>query len=40
MAYIKGEGCDQGMLFPVGLDDLVPEVHMSRVVNALLLDSI
>lgn len=34
MAYIQGEGRNQGMLFPVVLDDLVPADHMCRVVDA------
>jgi transposase len=34
MAYIQGEGRDQGTLFPVTLDDLVPADHVCRVVDA------
>ena len=34
MAYIEGEGRNQGRLFPVVLDDLVPPDHMCRVVDA------
>lgn len=34
MAYIEGEGRNQGTLFPVVLDDLVPADHMCRVVDA------
>jgi transposase len=34
MAYIQGEGRNQGTLFPVLLDDLVPADHMCRVVDA------
>jgi transposase len=34
MAYIEGEGRNQGTLFPVVLDDLVPPDHMCRVVDA------
>jgi transposase len=34
MAYIHGEGRDQGTLFPVLLDDLIPVDHMCRVVEA------
>src|ERR1700761_3455308 len=34
MAYIEGEGRNQGTLFPVVLDDLVPTDHMCRVIDA------
>jgi len=34
MGYIRGEGRDQGTLFPVVLDDLVPSDHVCRVVDA------
>src|ERR1700727_1285290 len=34
MGYIQGEGRNQGTLFPVVLDDLVPADHMCRVVDA------
>ena len=34
MAYIEGEGRNQGTLFPVVLDDLVPADHMCRVIDA------
>lgn len=34
MAYIQGEGRNQGTLFPVVFDDLVPGDHMCRVVDA------
>jgi transposase len=34
MAYIKGEGRQQGTLFPVTLDDLVSADHVCRVINA------
>ena len=34
MGYIQGEGRDQGTLFPVVLDDFVPEDHMCRVIDA------
>lgn len=30
MAYIEGEGRNQGTLFPVVLDDLVPADHLCR----------
>jgi transposase len=34
MAYIEGEGRNQGTLFPVVLDDLVPVDHVCRVIDA------
>src|ERR1700694_1795621 len=34
MAYIQGEGRNQGTLFPVVLDDLVNADHMCRVIDA------
>ena len=34
MAYIQGEGRNQGTLFPVVLDDLVPSNHVCRVIDA------
>jgi len=34
MAYIQGEGRDQGTLFPVVLDSLVPADHMCRVLSS------
>ncbi|HMH16156.1 MAG TPA: IS1182 family transposase [Edaphobacter sp.] len=34
MAYIQGEGRHQATLFPVVLDDLVPDDHMCRVIDA------
>ena len=34
MAYIQGEGRNQGTLFPVTLDDLVSADDMCRVVDA------
>ena len=34
MAYIEGEGRNQGTLFPVVLDDMIPENHICRVVDA------
>lgn len=34
MGYIRGEGRDQGTLFPVVLDDLIPADHVCRVVDA------
>jgi len=34
MAYIEGDGRNQGTLFPMVLDDLVPPDHMCRVIDA------
>jgi hypothetical protein len=34
MAYIEGEGRNQGTLFPIVLDDLITADHMCRVVDA------
>ena len=34
MGYIEGEGRNQGSLFPVVLDDLVPVDHVCRVIDA------
>jgi transposase len=34
MAYVKGEGRSQGALFPVLLDDQIPDDHMCRVIDA------
>lgn len=34
MGYIEGEGRNQGTLFPVVLDDLVPLDHVCRVIDA------
>ncbi len=34
MGYIRGEGRDQGSLFPVSLDEWVPEEHLVRVIEA------
>ena len=34
MGYIRGAGRDQGTLFPVVLDDLVPADHVCRVIDA------
>jgi transposase len=34
MSYIQGEGRDQGSLFPVMLDDLIPADHVCRVLDA------
>jgi transposase len=34
MGFVRGESRDQGSLFPVSLDELVPEDHVCRVVEA------
>src|SRR3989442_12504382 len=34
MAFIQGEGRGQGTLFPVELDELIPEDHVCRVIDA------
>jgi len=34
MGYIRGEGRNQGKLFPVVLDDLVPVDHVCRAIDA------
>src|ERR1700751_317445 len=34
MGFIQGEGRTQGTLFPVALDDLIPQDHVCRVVDA------
>ncbi|HET8827329.1 MAG TPA: IS1182 family transposase [Terriglobales bacterium] len=34
MGFIQGEGRGQGTLFPVALDDLIPEDHVCRVIDA------
>src|ERR1700728_3870651 len=34
MGYIEGDGQNQGTLFPVVLDDLVPADHVCRVIDA------
>jgi len=34
MGYIQGEGRNQGTLFPVVLDDLIPIDHLCRVIDA------
>jgi transposase len=34
MSYIQGEGCCQGTLFPVVLDDFVPLDQLCRVIGA------
>jgi transposase len=38
MAYIQGEGRNQGTLFPVVLDDFVPLDHVCRVIDAFVGD--
>src|SRR2546430_16031067 len=34
MGFIQGEGHSQGTLFPMTLDDLIPEDHVCRVIDA------
>jgi transposase len=34
MGFIEGQGRNQGTLFPVALDDLVPADHVCRVIDA------
>src|SRR3954470_24826462 len=34
MGYVGGQSRGQGALFPVALDDLVPEDHLVRVIDA------
>ncbi len=34
MSYIHGEGRNQASLFPVVLDDMIPDHHMCRVIDA------
>jgi len=34
MRYIQGEDRTQGTLFPVSLDELIPEDHLVRVIEA------
>ncbi|MFZ5955982.1 hypothetical protein ACOXVJ_00530 [Pseudomonas knackmussii] len=34
MGNIRGEGRDQGSLFPVSLDEWAPEEHLVRVIEA------
>lgn len=34
MGFVRGDSRDQGALFPVSLDELVPEDHVCRVIDA------
>jgi transposase len=34
MVFIRGEGRAQGALFPVTLEELIPEDHICRVIDA------
>ena len=37
MAFIQGEGRSQRTLFPVTLDELIPEDHVCRVIDAFVV---
>jgi len=34
MGFMRGDSRDQGALFPVSLDELVPQDHFCRVIDA------
>jgi transposase len=34
MGYVQGEGRTQGSLFPVTLEELIPDDHVCRVIDA------
>ena len=34
MGFVRGDSRDQGALFPVSLDELVPQDHVCRVIDA------
>jgi transposase len=34
MGFVQGEGRTQGTLFPVCLEELIPDDHMCRVIDA------
>ena len=34
MSFVQGEGRTQGMLFPLTLDELIPQDHVCRVIDA------
>ena len=34
MGFVRGDSRDQGALFPISLDELVPEDHVCRVIDA------
>jgi len=34
MGYVQGEGRKQGRLFPVCLEELIPDDHVCRVIDA------
>jgi len=36
MGVVRGDSRDQGALFPVSLDELVPEDHVGRVIDAFI----
>jgi len=33
MGFVRGESRDQALLFPVSLDELVPQDHVCRVID-------
>lgn len=37
MSYVRGEGWHQGTLFPVLLDNLVPDDYVCRVIDAFVI---
>jgi len=37
VGFVRGESRDQGSLFPVSLDELVPEDHVCRVIDAFVV---
>ena len=34
MGFVQGEGRTQGTLFPVALEELIPDDHVCRVIDA------
>ena len=34
MGYVKGEAPGQSSLFPISLDEFIPDNHLVRVINA------
>jgi transposase len=37
MSFIQGEGRTQGTLFPLTLDELIPQDHVCRVIDAFVV---